>query len=195
MAKAASKSAPAASSGKTQMKQNNVETYVFDGDIHNAPSWVDRGWAAFDAGPALAVPNGDPNGQPYTTTVARKGDTVLRHPAAGNLTYDTYKVVRAEEMGGQPGGDPVDPASPSFRPAQETNASLEDMAKTGILEEGVDPDAEAQLEARRNTAPVMSDEERKAQEQINLDRENQDQGGAAKEPASGRDTKRSRTST
>src|SRR6476620_11287259 len=74
------------------------QSFQYDGKLDSVPDWVDKGWATYSAGPALAVPRGDPNKQPYTTVVARIGDFVFV-----NKKGTRFAVVRADEMGEQPG--------------------------------------------------------------------------------------------
>jgi hypothetical protein len=142
------------------------QTYTWTGDMASAPEWIDRGWASYDAGPALAVPRGDPNASPYTTVSARVGDTVVYTPPKGRGGgTGTYTVVRAEESGEQPGAEPLnlgagDRSTPTFRPAAQTEATLEDLVKTGMVSpDEMDPEARAQYEARRaGTGPASAEQ-------------------------------------
>lgn len=122
------------------------DTFIYDGNLNGIPSWADKGWATYDQGPALAVPVGDPFGQPYTTAVARIGDTVIRTNTSrdGHPRHDRFKVIPAQELGLQPGGD-----QPSNLPAQTTQATLEDLDKTGLLpKEEMNLEQQAQMDVR-----------------------------------------------
>lgn len=104
-----------------------------------APAWVDRNWASFSQGPALAVPAGDLFGSgPYTTNFARVGDTVKF--VAATPSKPAHIVV----IEGEPTGD-----SATKKPPQVSAASLEDMLKTGVMTpDDLGPDAKAQVAAR-----------------------------------------------
>lgn len=70
-----------------------------------APAWVDKGWASFDRGPALAIPAGNLDGTgPYHTMLARIGDTV-KFIAATDTAPAHFEVVAADE-----------PAAPAAEP-------------------------------------------------------------------------------
>ena len=117
------------------------QEWKFDGNIQSAPEWVDKGWASFDGGPALAVPVGDPAKQPYTTTSCRKGDT-LKYKARKNGAFGEFIIEKAliDDTVENPG---------TKRPAQESGASLEDMLKTGAMAPSdLDADAAAQVRVR-----------------------------------------------
>ena len=90
-----------------------------------APAWVDKGWAGFDRGPALQVPvnlHGGPG--PYTTTTARVGDTVKFMKNRG-ATPARIMVIPGEI-------DPQAAGATTKKPPQQTNASLEDLIRTGF---------------------------------------------------------------
>jgi hypothetical protein len=114
------------------------QEFVFD-TIQNAPDWVDRNWAGFDRGPALAVPAGDLyNEHPYTTQSARPGDTVKFIAAKGSLGPH-IEVIRGE----------LDPAKGTKRIAQQSAAQEEDLLKLGwITVDDLGEDAKAQILAR-----------------------------------------------
>lgn len=98
------------------------EEFVFEG-IDSAPGWVDKGWASYNNGPALAVPAGDVYGAPpYTTKVARLGDTVMFKAAT------PAKAAHFEVIPGEPVGEQATKKVP-----QVSNASLEDSLKTGVM--------------------------------------------------------------
>lgn len=136
------------------------ESFVYDGNLDSVPGWADKGWATYSAGPALAVPKGDPRGQPYTTDVARIGDTVFWNGKDGR--GGRFAVVHAEELGMQP-GDPDNPPTKEkplpAKPVGTEEASLEDLDKTGILPyEEMNEEQKGQMVAR-GTAPVDEEEE------------------------------------
>lgn len=116
------------------------EQFVFEG-MDSAPAWVDPNWAGFDRGPALQLPAGDIYGKaPYTTVTARIGDTVV-YTAAKGATAGKFTVI--------PGEPEVDSRLGTQKQAQVTNASLEDLLKTGNM--GIDElglDAAAQVAQR-----------------------------------------------
>ena len=75
-------------------------SFVWNGLLEALPDWVDIGWLAHHNGEqALAVPKGDPLGQPYVTDYAHKGDTILT-----NAAKDRFLVVS---------GDPNDVEQPT----------------------------------------------------------------------------------
>jgi hypothetical protein len=118
------------------------QEFKFEGDIQSAPEWVDKGWASYDGGPALAVPVGDPTKQPYTTITARKGDTI-KYVARKNGMFGQYIVVKAEPIEGE------DDENVTKYPAQQSQASLEDMLTTGAMTPAdLSPDAKAQVQVR-----------------------------------------------
>jgi type II secretory pathway pseudopilin PulG len=139
-----------------------AQSYVWDGNLAEVPDWIDQGWASYDAGPALAVPQGDPSKAPYTTQPARIGDTVTYTPGKGG-SFGGFKVVRAEETGSQPGPEfrATGPGeTPSFRPAAQTEADLNDLVRSGMTNpDEMDPDARAQWEARRNQGSALTAEQ------------------------------------
>jgi hypothetical protein len=101
--------------------------------IDSAPSWVDKGWASWSRGPALAVPAGRIGSQPYTTNTARKGDTVKFSKKTGLFT-----VV--------PGEPPEEAAEPPKRVGQASAAPLEDQLRSGAISEAdLDDDAKVQV--------------------------------------------------
>lgn len=133
------------------------DSFKYDGDLSSLPDWADKGWATYSAGPALAVPKGDPNKGPYATDIARIGDTVLC-----NERHDRFAVVRAEEIGDEP-GDPDQKATKEAplpaKPVGTEAASLEDLDKTGILPfEEMNKEQQGQMVAR-GTAPPDAMEE------------------------------------
>lgn len=112
------------------------QEFTFD-TIDAAPAWVDKSWATYSNGPALAVPTGDLTvSQPYTTTIAHKGDTVRF-----SLKTRTITVT--------PAAAPDTPAEPPKRAMQQSAASLEDQLKSGELTAAdLDDDAKAQVASR-----------------------------------------------
>lgn len=103
----------------------NDEEFVFE-SIDKAPAWVDRGWAGFDRGPALQLPAGDLYNLtgPYHTMVARVGDKVV-YTAAKGSTPPKFTVI--------PGEPDPESGQGTRKMPQVTNASLEDMLKTGYM--------------------------------------------------------------
>jgi hypothetical protein len=127
------------------------QMYKYEGDLSGLPDWADKGWATYDRGPALAVPRGDPFGQPYSTVVARIGDYIFV-----NKRGDRFTVVRAEELGEEPGEETTEPQ----KPAQETQASLEDLDRTGFKPyEDLNIEAKSQMLARGTVPPDKMPEE------------------------------------
>jgi hypothetical protein len=107
-------------------------------DIASAPAWIDKGWAGYSNGPALALP-ADPLGEgPYTTITARVGDKVMWvAPTAARFGH--FEVIEKEP----------DPEDSTKKPPQVSAASLEDMLKTGVLTpDELGADAKAQVSAR-----------------------------------------------
>ena len=129
-------------------KEPKTESYTFEGDVSGAPDWVDRGWMSYDRGPALAVPKGDPRKQPYSTVPCRVGDTIVHTPGESEDDPGSFEVVRAEETGRDPGGEP-------WRPPGMAEASLEDLVKTGnVSPDDMNEEARAQYEARKMGSPL-----------------------------------------
>lgn len=108
-------------------------------DIASAPAWVDKGWASYSAGPALALPAGDIYGEgPYTTVTAKVGDKVM-FVAATPSRGAHFEVIRKEPVGDQA----------TKRPPQQSGASLEDLLKGGwITPADLGDDAKAQVLSR-----------------------------------------------
>jgi hypothetical protein len=110
------------------------QEFVFEG-LDKAPSWIDKGWASYNMGPALALPAGDLFGEgPYHTKTARVGDTVIFKAASPSKTAHFEVVV----------GEPTEDMQ--VRIPQVSAASLEDMLKTGWLsKDDLSEDAKAQV--------------------------------------------------
>lgn len=125
--------------GGWQMPTSDQE-FVFT-SLEEAPAWVDRGWASFDRGPALALPAGDLWGRPpYTTKIARVGDTVKFMTAQGSMP-PRFEVLAGDHS--------LETGIGTVKPAQASNASLEDMLKTGMIApEELGTDARAQVAQR-----------------------------------------------
>ncbi len=138
------------------------QSFEWNGDMAGAPEWIDRGWAGYDNGAALNVPKGDPSKAPYTTQVARVGDTVVYKPGK-NGAFGGFAVVKAQDMGMQPGGEPEinsETGTPTFRPAAQTEADLNDLVKTGLVDkDDMDADARAQLATRASGGKPITAEE------------------------------------
>ena len=101
--------------------------------------WVDKNWASFDRGPALALPAGDLFGNgPYHTKIARIGDIVYFKAATPS------RPAHFEVIEGEPTGDAA-----TKKPPQATAASLEDMIKTGVMTaDDLGDDAKSQVLSR-----------------------------------------------
>jgi hypothetical protein len=121
------------------------QEFVFK-DIASAPEWIDKNWASYDGGPALAIPKGDVlSNDAYTTQTARVGDTV-RFIAATKSKAAHFEVIE---------GDPTVVGEGTKRPAQETGATLEDQLKGGsIAADDLGADAKAQVAGR---TPAMKE--------------------------------------
>ena len=126
-------------------------------DVASAPAWVDKSWASYDRGPALALPAGDLFGTgPYHTKIARVGDTVKFIAATPS------KPARFEVIEGEPTGD-----NATIKIPQVTNASLEDMLKTGTMTpDELGPDAKAQVAGRSPGLAKLVEEGKGAPEPI-----------------------------
>jgi len=130
------------------------QEFVFE-SIDKAPSWIDKNWASFDRGPALALPAGDVFGTPpYTTKIARVGDKVVFSAATGSMPA-RFDVIP---------GDPVE-VGPSRKPPQQSPVALEDALKTGVLTpEDIGPDGRAQVAARSPSLKRLVEEGKNAPE-------------------------------
>lgn len=123
--------------------------YKFEGDISSAPAWIDKGWASYDRGPALAIPMGDLYGNgPYHTAPVRVGDTV-KFIAATPSKAAHFVIIE-----GEPTGD-----NATVKIPQVSNASLEDALKGGTMTpDDLGPDAKAQVVARSPGLKKMIEE-------------------------------------
>lgn len=133
------------------------QEFKFDGDISSAPAWIDKGWAGYNNGPALALP-ADPmgNGYVYTTITARAGDTV-KWVAPTPARFGHFEVIE-----GEPTGDAA-----TIKIPQVTNASLEDMLKTGSMTpDDLGTDAKAQVVGRSPHLRALVEEGKGAPEAI-----------------------------
>lgn len=135
---------------------SNDQEFVFE-SIDAAPAWVDKNWASFSQGPALALPAGDLYGTgPYTTKIARVGDTVLFKAATPS------KAAHFEVVEGEPVGD-----NATKKPPQASAASLEDMLKTGVMSpDDLGPDAKGQVAARTPALSKLVEENKNAPDAI-----------------------------
>jgi len=127
-------------------------------DIQSAPAWIDKGWASWNNGPALALPAGDiPFGNgPYTTKIARVGDKVIFKAATPS------KPAHFEVVAGEPVGEQA-----TKKPVAATNASLEDMLKTGFMTpDDLGPDAKGQVVARSPGLKKLVEEGKGAPEPV-----------------------------
>lgn len=126
------------------------QEFVFE-DIASAPAWVDKSWAGYSNGPALAVPTGDLFGNgAWTTETARIGDTV-KWTAPKGATPGKFTIIPGEP-------DPSTGAG-TRKPPQVSSASLEDMLKTGLMVPGeLGEDAKGQVLGRSpGMRPIVED--------------------------------------
>jgi hypothetical protein len=93
------------------------EQFVYAGTVEAAPAWVDPGWVGADAegNQILNVPVGDPNGQPYTTVIARNGDTITKHPDENLFLVVSAKPVPPAEEPAKAGKRDDDWPSPKAK--------------------------------------------------------------------------------
>ena len=114
------------------------QEFVFE-TIDSAPAWVDKSWAGYSNGPALALPADLYRDQPYTTITARVGDTV-KFVATKGAKPAHFEVIE---------GDITPEEGGTVKPAQQSGASLEDLIKLGYLAvDELGEDAKAQVSAR-----------------------------------------------
>ena len=127
---ATQKSSPAPVNGDTAVKVWEPPDSDQDWDvttIADAPGWIDKNWASFDRGPAIAVPAGNLDfSGPYHTKMARVGDKILFLAAKGAMPAH-FEVVKGEI-------DPDDRENFARKPPQVSAVSLEDALRTGSLE-------------------------------------------------------------
>ena len=126
--------------------------------IESVPSWVDKNWAGYDQGPALQLPVGDAmfGEGPYTTQVARVGDTVYFKAATPS------KAAHFVVVQGEPTGDNATVKIPAA-----SNASLEDMLKGGTMTpDDLGPDAKAQVIGRSPRLTKLIEEGKGAPEAV-----------------------------
>ena len=136
---ATSNPAPASVPAEEWRPPDEDQEFVFEG-IDKAPAWVDKGWASFKQGPALALPAGDILGWtgPYHTKFARLGDTVVFKATSGARPAH-FEVIE---------GDPIE-AGPARKPPQQSPAQLEDLLKLGyVTGDEIGEDAKQQVLAR-----------------------------------------------
>jgi hypothetical protein len=142
---------PSAPAPKVWEPPTSDQEFVFE-KIDSAPEWVDKSWASFSMGPALAVPMGNLDGTgPYHTAYARPGDTVKFVAAKG--AKPGHLVI----VPGEP--DPTKPGQTTKKLPQVSNASLEDALRTGSMTpDDLGDDAKAQVAARTpGLAKMMED--------------------------------------
>jgi hypothetical protein len=140
--------APADTAAKAWQPPQGDEEFIFNG-IGSAPAWVDKGWASFDRGPALAVPQGDLFGTgPYHTAFAHIGDTV-KYMAPKGATPGRIVIIPGEPTGSQA----------TKKPPQQSAASLEDMLKNGMMSpEDLGDQAKAEVASRSPGLKTMIEE-------------------------------------
>jgi hypothetical protein len=148
--------APSPDTPKEWEAPDSDQEFKFE-SVDAAPAWVDRSWASFDRGPALALPAGDLFGTgPYHTKIARVGDTV-KFVAATPSKAAHFVVIEGEPVG----------ENATKKIPQVTNASLEDMLKAGTMTpDELGPDAKAQVAARTPGLSKLIDEGKNAPEAI-----------------------------
>ena len=113
--------------------------FVFK-DINSAPSWVDKGWAGYSHGPALALPANLLGEGPYTTITAEVGDTVFFKAAKGAQPAH-FEVIKGDAS--------LDEGLVTRKPPQASGASLEDLIKLGLVTlDDLGADAKAQVAER-----------------------------------------------
>ena len=132
------------------------QSYQYDGNLQGVPDWIDKGWATYSAGPALAVPRGDPNKQPYTTVVARIGDYVFSEQEGRSLHRRPCRGSRRPAR--QPDAAPTEEKPLPAKPVGTEYASLEDLDRLEILPfDQMNEEQQAQMRAR-GTAPKSEEE-------------------------------------
>jgi hypothetical protein len=112
---------PARDKPKVWEAPDSDQEFVFEG-MDSVPGWIDKSWAGFSRGPALALPSDLLGDGPYTTRMARIGDTVVFKKATPS------KPAHFDVVEGEPTGE-----NATKKPPQQTAASLEDMIKTGFM--------------------------------------------------------------
>lgn len=124
------------------------QEFVFE-NIDSVPAWVDKNWASYSMGPALAVPAGDIFGTPpYTTNIARSGDTVMFKIATPS------KPAHLAVVPGEPVGEGA-----TLKPPQASAAALEDMIRTGVMvPDDLSDEARGQLLSRSPHLRMLVDE-------------------------------------
>lgn len=107
-APAAANPAPTAGQPGWVPPEADAEFVVGEDGVASAPEWVDKSWAAYDGGPAIAVPMGNLFGSsPQHNTIAKKGDTVKYHaPTESKGAY--FEVVPVDPSSGFPHAAPAD---------------------------------------------------------------------------------------
>jgi hypothetical protein len=125
--------------------------------IDEAPAWVDKGWASWSQGPAVAVPtSGLLSEGPYTTAIARSGDTIKF------IAGTPSKEAHFEIIQGEPTGDQA-----TKKPIAATNASLEDMLKSGLMSpDDLSDEAKGQVVSRSPKLKGLIEEGKGAPEAI-----------------------------
>lgn len=121
------------------------EEFTFK-DLDSCPGWVDRGWAGYSHGPALALPANLTGNPPYTTIMAEAGDKVMFIAAKGAQPAH-FEVVKGDAS--------LEEGLITRKPPQASAASLEDLVRLGhVTIEDLGSDAKAQLADR---TPALRD--------------------------------------
>lgn len=129
---------PGADAVKVWEPPDSDQEFVFE-NVASAPEWVDKSWASFDRGPALAVPAGNlDNTGPYHTKTARVGDKVMFVAAKGAVPAH-MEVIHMDI-------DPAVEGAGTRKLPQVSACSLEDAIRTGAMTpDDLGEDAKAQL--------------------------------------------------
>lgn len=149
--------APATDKPEPWAPPDGDQEFKFD-DPESIPGWIDPSFRGYDRGPALQLPVGDAvfGEGPYTTMVARVGDTVKWVAATPSKTGH-FVVIEGEPVG----------ELATKKPVAATNASLEDMLKTGVMTpDELGPDAKAQVLGRSPRLKGLIEEGKAAPEPV-----------------------------
>jgi hypothetical protein len=84
------KKAPATKTYQYTSRIQVTDVYRFDGQVHRAPDWVSRDWAAYDDGPTLYIPE--------IGATARVGDRVVKQDVTVDGEVVSRIAVYTEEL-------------------------------------------------------------------------------------------------